>query len=93
LVGTGRPVDAVNQFVAAWRNGDRDAALTIAVPDAVDTVFGAGDPGSVQNRGCNAPPADSPVLCVYKTTPGELQVRAILTPVGWIVDQAKLTPA
>ncbi|MEY2453265.1 MAG: hypothetical protein QOD92_2839 [Acidimicrobiaceae bacterium] len=80
-------------FVTAWRNGDRAAALTIALPAAVDAVFNAGEPGSPQNRGCNRPPPDSPVLCVYKTAIGELQVRAQPQPDGWIVDQAIVSPA
>src|SRR5258708_25899747 len=68
--------EAATTFVNAWRDGNRLAALTIALPAAVDAVFAAGEPGSLQNRGCNRPPADSPVLCVYKTNVGELQVRA-----------------
>src|SRR4051794_6595299 len=70
------PQDAASAFVNAWRHGDRDAALSIALVAAVDAVFAAGEPGFLENRGCNHPPADSPVLCVYRTGVGELQVRA-----------------
>jgi hypothetical protein len=56
-------------------------------------VFAAGEPGSPQNRGCNHPPADTPVLCVYRTAVGELQVRAQPRPDGWIVDQAIVSAA
>src|SRR5438874_6937633 len=85
--------DAATRFVNAWRDGNRLAAQSIAVPAAVDAVFSAGDPGSPQSRGCNSPPADSPVLCVYKTAAGELQIRVQPGSDGWIVDQAIVSPA
>jgi hypothetical protein len=93
LSPAGSPQEAATAFVNAWHAGDRAAALAIALPEAVDAVFNAGDPGSLQNRGCNRPPGDSPVLCVYKTNIGELQVRAQPRPDGWIVDQAIVSPA
>jgi len=93
LAPAGSPQEAATAFVNAWHAGDRAAALAIALPEAVDAVFNAGDPGSLQNRGCNHPPGDSPVLCVYKTNIGELQVRAQPRPDGWIVDQAIVSAA
>ena len=87
------PQAAATMFVNAWRDGNVLAALTIALPAAVDAVFAAGEPGSLENRGCNHPPADSPVYCVYRTKVGELQVRARPRPDGWIVDQAILSDA
>jgi hypothetical protein len=93
LSPAGSPQEAATAFVNAWRAGDRDAALAIALPSAVDSVFTAGEPGSLQNRGCNRPPADTPVLCVYRTNVGELQVRAQPRPDGWIVDQAIISAA
>ena len=86
------PSEAATTFVNAWRNGDRPAAAAVALPAAVDAVFAAGEPGSVQNRGCNQPP-QPPVLCVYKTDPGELQLRIRPEGDGWIVDQARVSPA
>jgi hypothetical protein len=69
-------------------------ASTVAEAGAVDSAFGAGDPGSVENRGCNQPPTpDSPVLCVYRTDVGEVQVRVQPQSGGWIVDQARVSPA
>jgi hypothetical protein len=82
------PQEAATTFLDAWRDGNQLAALTIAEQAAVDTVFAAGAPGRVQSRGCNSPPPDSPVLCVYRTDVGEVQVRAQPVPDGWIVDQA-----
>jgi hypothetical protein len=94
LSPAGSAQDAATTFVTAWRNGDRATALSIALPTAVDAVFNAGDPGSLQNRGCNHPPSpDSPVLCVYKSNVGEVQVRSAPRPDGWIVDQAIVSPA
>src|SRR4051812_35200179 len=58
------PSEAATMFVNAWRQGNRLLAAQIAVPAAVDAAFGAGEPGSVQSRGCNEPP-QPPVLCVY----------------------------
>src|SRR4051794_40986709 len=46
------PQAAATALMTAWRNGDRDAALAIALPSTVDYLFAAGEPGSVQNRGC-----------------------------------------
>jgi hypothetical protein len=62
--------------------------MTIALSSAVDSAFDAGEPGSLENRGCNHPPVEGPVYCVYKTAVGEVQVRAQPVPDGWIVDQA-----
>ena len=86
------PGEAATTFVNAWRNGDRPAAEAVALPAAVDAAFAAGEPGSVQNRGCNEPP-QPPVLCVYKTDAGELQLRIRPEGDGWIVDQARVSPA
>jgi hypothetical protein len=59
----------------------------------VQTVFAAGKPGKVEDRGCNTPPINGPVLCVYRTAAGELQVRVQPRPDGWFVDQAIVSPA
>src|SRR5581483_4288259 len=87
------PSRAASTFVGAWRAGDRDTALTVAVPAAVDAVFAAGEPGALENRGCNEPPPGSPVLCVYRSAVGEVQVRVQPVGDGWYVDQARVTPA
>src|SRR4051794_35544638 len=84
------PLAATNALIAAWKAGDHDAAATVALATVVDSLFAA-DPGVVQSRGCNEPPPDTPVLCVYRTGAGELQLRAAPVPGGWIVDQAALT--
>ena len=84
--------EAASKFMSAWRQGNALLAATIAVQPAVDAVFSAGDPGSIQARGCNAPP-QPPVLCVYRTDPGEVQLRVRPEGDGWIVEQARVSPA
>jgi hypothetical protein len=88
IVPAGSAEDAASAFIGAWRNGDQAEAAAIATPAAVQAVFGAGAPGHVENRGCNTPPVAGPVLCVYRTGAGELQVRVQPRPDGWYVDQA-----
>jgi len=83
---------AARTFVNAWRNGNQAAASAIAAPGAVQSVFGAGKPGQVEDRGCNTPPVSGPVLCVYRTAAGELQVRVQPRSGGWYVDQAVVSP-
>jgi hypothetical protein len=78
--------------VNAWRKGDRDGALTVALASAVDELFAAGDPGSIQNRGCQSEVQDKP-QCVYATGPGELQIRTAKQDDGWIVEEAHVSPA
>src|SRR3954451_13856149 len=51
----GSPQDAATAFVNAWKAGDRVAAASVAVPAAVDSAFGAEQPRSLENRGCNRP--------------------------------------
>jgi hypothetical protein len=93
LAPAGSAQEAATTFINAWRDGNDLKARTIALAAAVDAVFGAGGPGSVQARGCNSPPNGSPVLCVYRTAVGEVQVRVQEQPDGWIVDQAIVSEA
>ena len=86
------PEEAATRFADAWRGDNQLAALTIALPAAVQSAFAAGAPGFTENRGCNHP-AQGPVLCVYRTAVGELQVRIQPGPDGWVVDQAIVSPA
>ena len=86
------PEEAASKFMSAWRQGNALLAATIAVQPAVDAAFSAGEPGSIQARGCNSPP-QPPVLCVYRTDPGEVQLRIRQEGDGWVVDQARVSPA
>jgi len=88
------PQAAATTFVNAWKAGNPLLAATVAVPEAVDAAFGAEQPKSLENRGCNSPPPDSPVLCVYRTSSSnELQLRISPEAGGWIVEQAIVSPA
>ena len=91
LAPASSPQQAASDFVNAWRSGNSLQAATIALPEAVDAVFGAGEPGRLEARGCNAPPPDSPVLCAYRTGVGELQLRIRPEGDGWIVEKAILS--
>lgn len=91
LAPASSPQQAASQFVDAWRGGNSLLASTVAVPDAVNAVFAAGEPGRLEARGCNSPPPDSPVLCAYRTGVGELQLRIRPEGDGWIVEQAILS--
>jgi hypothetical protein len=86
------PQAAATELMNAWRNGDRDAALSVALPSAVDELFAAGEPGSTQNRGCQSEVQPNP-QCVYRTSLGELQIRTASQGDGWIVDRATISPA
>jgi hypothetical protein len=91
IVPAASPEEAISNFISAWRNGDQAAASSIASAAAVQAVFGAGEPGRVEDRGCNTPPPNTPVLCVYRTAAGELQLRVQPRPDGWFVDQAVIS--
>jgi hypothetical protein len=91
----GSAQDAVNAFINAWRSGDELSARSIATPQMVDTLFAVAAPRALQSRGCNRPPADAPVRCVYRSDASdEIVVQA--TPAyggGWFVDLVTVTPA
>lgn len=67
--------EAVDALLAAWRNGDRPAALAVASITAVDALFAIA-PETGQARGCNAGGVNVNIQCVYRLDAGELQVRA-----------------
>ncbi len=86
------PSAAATALIDAWKTSDRAAALLIAPAAVVDQLFAAGAPGAVQSRGCSTAQYD-PAQCVYRTSIGELQIRTTMQAGGWVVDQARLTPA
>jgi hypothetical protein len=77
------PGTAANALIAAWRDGNQLAALTIADQPAVDVLF-AIPVEAPQARGCNQGGAD-PTYCVYRLQAGELQLRVGRRASGWIV--------
>ena len=86
------PSAAATALIDAWKNGDRAAGLPVAPAAVVDALFAAGAPGSVQSRGCSSDKLD-PAQCVYRTAPGELQIRTTKSGPGWIVESARVSPA
>ncbi|MEO7556102.1 MAG: hypothetical protein ABIV94_05805 [Acidimicrobiales bacterium] len=88
----GDPGSAASALLDAWAAGDQAAAATVALPAAVQSLFGAGTPGDIQARGCSDAKFD-PASCVYRTDAGEVQLRATMQGGGWIVEQARVTPA
>jgi hypothetical protein len=80
------PSDAATVFMQAWRDGDAQAAATVALAPAVQTAFAAGVPSSVRSTGCMTGGFD-PTSCAFRTDLGEVQVRATQRGGGWVVDQ------
>jgi hypothetical protein len=79
-------------LVAAWKAGDRAAALADATPAAVDAVFAQPYPaGGVQARGCSSAVA-GPSFCVYRILANGslLSLSAMAVPGGWIISAAQL---
>jgi hypothetical protein len=85
--------EAVDALLGAWRAGDRAGALTAAEVAAVDAIFTVA-PERGEDRGCNEPPPGlgAPTYCVFRLDAGELQVRAVERPGGFVVDQVILGP-
>jgi hypothetical protein len=78
-------------LVAAWKAGDRAAALTDATPAAVEVVFAQPFPaGGVQARGCASAVA-GPSSCIYRilATGGLLDLSAVSASGGWLVSDAR----
>ncbi|MDQ1391244.1 MAG: hypothetical protein QOF30_221 [Acidimicrobiaceae bacterium] len=83
---------AGSHLVAAWKAGDRAAALTDATPAAVEAVFAQPFPaGGVQARGCSNAVA-GPSSCVYRifATGGLLELSAVAgSGGGWLISDAR----
>jgi hypothetical protein len=82
---------AGSHLIAAWKAGDRAAALTDATPAAVDAVFAQAYPaGGLQARGC-ATPVAGPANCIYRVLANgtALSLSAENGPGGWFVAAAR----
>ena len=86
------PAAAAGALIDAWKAGDEAGAATLAPAEAVQVLFAAGTPGSVEARGCSDAKYD-PAQCVFRTDVGEVQIRTTMQGDGWVVDQARLTAA
>ncbi|MGI8664173.1 MAG: hypothetical protein ACR2LQ_13340 [Acidimicrobiales bacterium] len=86
------PSAAAAALLDAWKAADERGAATIAEPAAVQALFAAGTPATVEARGCSDAKYD-PAQCVFRTDVGEVQVRTTMQGGGWVVDQARVSPA
>lgn len=80
------PDAAANALINAWRGGDRAGALRVALPAAVDSVFGqAVQP--TNDRGCQDPIGGSST-CAFMYGSGLLTLQTTMVSGGWVVQSA-----
>ncbi|HEX4864777.1 MAG TPA: hypothetical protein VFV02_11930 [Acidimicrobiales bacterium] len=85
------PDAAAARLVSAWSSGNRGAAIAVASPQAVDTLFAQPYPvGYLQSRGCTA--GANPATCTYRNTKtdGIYEIGVTSGPTGWYV--SSVTP-
>ena len=83
---------AGGHLIAAWKAGDRAAALADATPAAVNAVFAQPYPaGGLQARGCSNAVA-GPSFCVYRVLAnGNLvSLSAVAVTGGWSISAAQI---
>jgi hypothetical protein len=78
------PAQAADTLLAAWRRGDRNAALQVASAVAVTELFGhaAAPP---QSRGCQDAIA-SASDCAFGVNGSLLTLHTVEVPAGWVVE-------
>jgi hypothetical protein len=80
------PDAAANALINAWRGGDRAGALRVALPAAVDAMFG--HPVQPTNdRGCQDPIGGSST-CAFMYGSGLLTLQTTTVSGGWVVQSA-----
>ena len=80
------PDSAAARLVSAWSAGNRAAALAVAAPQAVDTLFNQPYPvGYLQARGCTS--GANPATCTYRNTQsnGIYEIEVTSGAGGWYV--------
>jgi hypothetical protein len=80
------PDAAASRLVSAWSTNNRPAALAVASPQAVDTLFAQPYPaGYLQSRGCTT--GANPATCTYRNTKtdGIYQIGVSSGATGWYV--------
>ena len=83
------PDVAARALFGAWSKGDRSAALRVATPAAVTTLF-ARPVASYSDRGCQDP-ISARALCAFGIGDGLAQVGTVAVPAGgWVVDTVTL---
>jgi hypothetical protein len=89
------PATAASALVSSWAGGNRAVALSVAMPSAVDTLFGATyASGMAINRGCST--SAPPVVCTFGPPGGAsptdpiYEVYVSQAPSGWYVSTVKV---
>lgn len=92
LIPQETPELAATALFAAWRDHDRHAALVVAVPAAVDTLFGQ-PVASSSDRGCQQP-LDGRSSCAFGIggQAAIAQVQTVTLAGGWVVQSVVITP-
>lgn len=90
--GTSSPFDperTVRELLAAWNHSDRNAALKLAEPSAVDTLFSASSL-KVNSKEMTCYPVGTGLRdCQMSHTKGILSVRLVETDQGWWVQSVE----
>jgi hypothetical protein len=86
---------AASALVSAWAAGNKLAALSVATPAAVATLFAVPYPASLAiSRGCSQ--AFQPIVCTYGPPGGSspndpiYEIDVTQTPQGWYVSDARI---
>jgi len=85
---------AATALVSSWASGDRAAALTVATPSAVSTLFSNPySSGNAIDRGCST--SFSPIVCTFGPPGGAsptdpiFEIDVTQTAGGWYVSSVK----
>jgi hypothetical protein len=87
--------DAADSLISSWSTSNRSAALTVATPTAVSTLFAATySSGLAIDRGCST--SFTPIVCTFGPPGGAspndpiYQVLVSQAPAGWYVSTVKI---
>ena len=88
------PDAAANALVSSWGTGNRAAALTVATPPAVSTLFAMPySSGMAEDRGCSS--SFMPIVCTFGPPGGAsptdpiYEISVSQAPGGWYVSSVK----
>jgi hypothetical protein len=84
LIPQETPDLAATMLLQDWQNHDRHAALQVAVPSAVATLF-AQAPQSISDRGCQNPIATQSNCAFGLGTSSLVQLQTVSLAGGWVV--------
>jgi hypothetical protein len=92
LIPQETPDLAATALLAAWHDGDRHAALVVAVPPAVTALF-AQAPEAFSDRGCQQP-LNGAASCAFGLggDAAIAQVQTVSLAGGWVVQAVSIAP-